>query len=627
MNCPVCQTENPRGARFCMYCGAALARQCPNCQTELPADARFCMHCGQPIRVRTSADDLRHDRLRAAAPSPLVEMARAANLGGERRVVTILFVDVVASTRLADQLDVETWTALLNGVFERVAPCVYRYEGTIARLLGDSLVAFFGTPVTHEDDPVRAVRAALDVLEQLRGYSAEIERTHAIDFKMRICLNTGPVVVGAVSDDLKYEFNAVGGAVNLAARLKFAAPPLTVLASEFTQPFIAPLFDTTDLGLIHVTGRSRPVRVYQVTGPRAQPLPTRGLVGLSSPMVGRDAELQTLLRLADATRAGLGRGAVIVGEPGLGKSRLVTEWRSVIDGQTGRREPQWALAHCRSYGQGVAYHLLVNLVRALVGAPENASSAETRRTLDSRLAAVLPPDDTTTAGHLAHLLHLDVPEPVRAQLQRFDPQTLQATYQSAVQRLVRALAARRPLFVVLEDVHWADASSVTLIGQLLPLAISAPILFCLVGRPEADVPGWQLMSTARTALGGSLHELTLRTLSEADSRRLVSNLLAFEMLPDPLRTLILGKAEGNPLFVEEVIRMLIDRHAIVRQDDGWTVGAAVDDVEIPDNLHGLLLARIDRLPDDVKETLRVAAVIGRQFPIKVLAHVLGESAP
>ncbi|MGC9334328.1 MAG: ATP-binding protein, partial [Anaerolineae bacterium] len=193
----------------------------------------------------------------------------------------------------------------------------------------------------------------------------------------------------------------------------------------------------------------------------------------------------------------------------------------------------------------------------------------------------------------------------------------------AVRRLLEGLAARQPVVLILEDLHWADPSSIDLLVKLLPLAAAAPVLLCMATRPERDAPGWRLVTAARETLGSSLTEITLRALSEGDSRQLVANLLKIEQLPEPVRAVILKKAEGNPFFVEEVIRMLIDRGAIVRRGDGWVASAGIEEVEIPDNLQSLLLARIDRLPEDVRHTLRVAAVIGRQFPVKVLEHVLG----
>jgi class 3 adenylate cyclase len=625
MNCPNCQNVNPAGARFCLNCGAALLQRCSNCGTALPSGALFCMNCGQAIGVGTPDDDTRLSRLAAAAPAALAAKVRAAaHFTAERRVATILFADVVGSTALAVQVGAETWMGIMNRAFDRITPAIYQYEGTIARLFGDGLWAFFGAPVAHEDDPSRAVRAALDLLQAARHFADEIRQEHNVEFAMRACLNTGSVVIGPIGDDLRYEYRATGGAVNLAARLKFATPPMSVLITEDTHRFIAPLFDTRAIGPIEVKGRAEPVRVYQVHGARARPGQLRGLAvaGLESPMVGRDAELTALLQLCDAVRAGLGRAVLLIGEPGLGKTRLISEWKIAAARGGHGPPPVWAEGRCLSYGRGLAYHLLIDLLRSVIGIPDTTEEADASARLDAYTKDLFGDSMVDVYPYLARLLMLKLEDATAEKVQLLDPQALQAQYLTATRRLLGALAARQPLILILEDVHWADPSSTELLTRLLPVASVAPLLFCIAARPDRDAPGWRLVTAAREILGGSLTEITLGSLSDGDSRQLVANLLEIEALPERLRSLILEKAEGNPLFVEEVIRMLIDRGAIVRSNGGWVAGAEIDTVEIPDNLQGLLLARIDRLPEEAKHTLRVASVIGRQFPVKVLEYVL-----
>jgi class 3 adenylate cyclase len=334
VNCPNCQTQNPRGARFCLNCGTVLMQRCPNCRIELPGGARFCMNCGQPLVARTPDDDDRLSRLAAAAPAGLVTKVRAAaRLAGERRMVTALFVDVVGSTALAGQMDDADWSAILNGALDRCYPAIYRYEGTIAHLVGDELLAFFGAPVAHEDDPVRAVRAALDLLDAMRRYAREVRGQYGVEFAVRVSLSTGPVIVegidgvDALDGDLHYEYSALGGGVNLAARVELLERPMAVLISEETYPLIAPFFEVADLGLVQGDDVPDRLRVYEVLRPKAEPGPIGEANGLESSLLGRDAELATLLRVSNTVRAGLGRAVLVAGEPGIGKSRLVAEWR------------------------------------------------------------------------------------------------------------------------------------------------------------------------------------------------------------------------------------------------------------------------------------------------------------
>ena len=323
-----------------------------------------------------------------------------------------------------------------------------------------------------------------------------------------------------------------------------------------------------------------------------------------------------------AVQAGLGRAAVIVGEPGLGKTRLLTEWKDATDQALSAHSLRWIEGHCLSYGQSLAYHLLQSLLRSLLNVSAQIGEAETRAALFKLTVEFLGENAIDSYPYLAHLLSLKLEGQALERVQQLDPQLLQTQYLMSLRRLLTALSARQPLGLLLEDIHWADPSSVELLGKLLSLANEAPILFCFVTRPEREVPGWKLVNTARDVLGGRLTELTLRELTEADSQQLVANLLSNATMPAAARNLIFQKAEGNPFFVEEIIRMLIERGALVQRDGMWIAQGKIAAAEIPDNLQSLLLARIDRLPEDVKRVLRVASVIGRQFSVKVLEKVL-----
>ena len=281
------------------------------------------------MAVASDADSARQARLAAAAPAPLVEKMRTAKLTGERKPVTALFADVVGSTALAERMDPEDWTQMMNEVFDLMSKAVFRYEGTIAQLQGDAMLAFFGAPVAHEDDPDRAVRAALEMVDQTDEFARQLKEAHGIDFRIRAGINTGPVLVGNVGTDLRYEYTALGDAVNVAARVQTAAEPGTVVVSASTHRFVADAFDFDDLGDVDVKGKTEPIHLYQVRGLRAVPGRRRGLesVGLSSPLVGRSSELETLRALFAVVRAGRGRLAVLIGEPGIGKSRMLAELR------------------------------------------------------------------------------------------------------------------------------------------------------------------------------------------------------------------------------------------------------------------------------------------------------------
>jgi class 3 adenylate cyclase len=603
--------------------------QCPRCDAPIPIEARFCMTCGQALSGASEADLTRQARLTAAAPGPLIDKMRAARITGERKPVTALFADVVGSTALVEQMDPEDWTAMMNEAFDLMSKAVFRYEGTIAQLQGDAMLAFFGAPVAHEDDPERAVRAALEMVAETDEFARQLKASHGIDFRIRAGINSGPVVVGNVGTDLRYEYTALGDAMNVAARMQSAAEPGTVLITANTHRLVADAFDTEDLGEISVKGKTEPVHAFRVVGIRAIPGRKRGLeqVGLESPMVGRDGDLETLRSLFGIVQAGRGRLAILVGEPGIGKSRLLAEfraWATSLAPDAGDGTTAWIEGRCVSYGHNLPYHLLLDLVRSTLGIPLSATEIEARAILDRTLVTLLGDEAADTAGYLAHLLGLPLQrgEADRAQV---DPETMQGRYVAAIHRVWRARATQGSIIIVCEDVHWADTASIEVMRALMPLAAQSRILLVAALRAETESAGWGLVTQARELFGEALTEIRLQPLSDAESRDLVANLLEIESLPVSVRALILARAEGNPFFVEEVVRMLIGRGVIERQDDRWVATAEVGTVEIPETLHGLLLARIDQLPDDAKRSLRVASVIGRQFAVRVLDRVLGET--
>ena len=607
------------------------ARSCPRCDASVASDAKFCANCGHALGEASPADATIHARLSSAAPAPLVTKMREARLTGERKPVTALFADVVNSTSLAEQMDPEDWTAMINEAFDLMSRAVFRYEGTIAQLQGDAMLAFFGAPVAHEDDPERAIFAALDMIEATEEFAAQLRGSHGIEFRIRAGINSGPVMVGNVGSDLRYEYTALGDAVNVAARMQTAAEPGQVLITEMSRRLTGDAFELEDLGGIEVKGKSEPVHAFRVVGRKVAPARKRGLesVGLNSPMVGRDEPLRRLLDGFEIVRAGRGRMAFIVGEPGIGKSRLLAELKHAVT--TDAAAPAaWVEGRCVSYGRSLPYHLLIDLVRSILGLSFSATGEEGRAQLERSIGTILgeatsPQERADSTLYLAHLLSLPIRDDEQGRV-TVDADVLQMRYIAAIHRLLRDTAARGPLVIVCEDVHWADPASVEAIRQLAPLATQLPILFVAALRAETDSAGWGLLAMAREMYGQALVEIRLEPLTEADSRTLVANLLEIESLPGQVRDLILARAEGNPFFVEEVVRMLIEQGAIVAQGDRWVATDAVTSVEIPETLHGLLLARIDQLPDSAKRSLRIAAVIGRQFPVRVLERVIGVEA-
>ena len=540
-----------------------------------------------------------------------------ASRGGERRPVTTLFADVVGSTGLAETMDPEEWAELIGDATTTMGKVVDRYGGRVSQVLGDGILAFFGVPVAHEDDPQRAVRAGLDLIREMRTYATSPQQPEG-SLQVRVGLNTGLAVtrdvsLGASSTD----YTALGDAVNVAARLQAEAAPNTVLIGPTTYAFVSHSVNATPRGPLVLKGKANPIRAYEVTAWIGGQLRQSGVPGLRSPMVGRDVEFSRLSRALRAVRAGRGRVAVLRGEPGIGKSRLVTELRRHAT------DPpmQWLEAACVSYGQEVPYALTLGILRALLGLSDEGMAPAAIR---DRLMTALGSAASDVGAHMAQLLSLDLEPWEHEEVIGLAPDALRAAYIEGIGVLLRSVI-REPTVFVCEDVHWADEASVDLLAPLLRLVHELPVLVMLLARPDRDVPGWRLIGTARDEFGDALVELPLAGLPEDQSRTLVGNLLVIESLPSGTRDYILARSEGNPLFVEEVIRMLIDRGLIRRDGERWIATKEVADADIPDTIHGLLLARIDRLPPEIRRTLRAASVIGRQFPATVLADVVSGS--
>jgi class 3 adenylate cyclase/tetratricopeptide (TPR) repeat protein len=546
---------------------------------------------------------------------------RSSLLKGERKPVTALFADVVGSTAILERVDPEFWTGLLNQAFDLMSQAIYRYEGTIAHLLGDGLLAFFGSPIAHEDDPERAVRASLEILDSLRPFSSELAGQTGVDFQVRIGVNTGAVIVGDVGSDLLYQYTAIGDAINVAARIQGEADPGTILVAAPTHRFIAPKFETRYVGPLTLRGKAAPVLAYEVLGLKAVPAPTRGLPGLTSSLVGREQTLVELEDLLETVVTGRrGAAALILGEPGIGKSRLVEELR-LRHGRAGSPSA-WAEARCLSFGIGTPYHLLLDLLRSLLGITALTDHEEAEIALASRLDGLVSGDRSEVHRYLGRLLGLPLLFTDSDAIKALPEEVRHARLLLSLNAFVTHVVGADPHVLICEDVHWADRSSTEVLMSMLDAVARLPLLIVLTSRPEPDAPIEELAQTAAHALGPAFKRIELEPLSQAESSSLVAQLLEIESLPLPIRELILHKSEGNPLFVEETIRMLMEQKAIVRVDGMWTSNQESSLGELPTTLHGLLLARVDRLPEESKRLARVASVIGREFDLEVLSKVL-----
>ena len=568
--------------------------KCSSCGSLNPDASRVCAACGTALSV-----------------------ARAVE--GERKQVTVVFADVVGSTSMAERLDPEELVEVMNGAFVFMGTAVNRYGGTVERLMGDSVLAFFGARQLHEDDAERAVRAALEIREAATAYGDRVRSRHGVEFQVRVGINTGLVVAGRVGSDLGEEFTTTGEAPNVAARLQAAATPGTVLVSASTHRLTGHAFDFQPRGPLAVKGKSAPVEAFEVVAAKASPGSGRGLEahGIASPLVGRDAELALLREKVAGLAGGAGAVVALVGEAGLGKSRLLAELRAGMTAAT-----PWHEGRALSYGQSLPYHPWRSLARRLVGADESTGDAGLRQKLRAFAGRGVP------AAALPYL-DLLVGLPVQAgPLAEGDAlvQAMAGAVLDLVRACLRSGGGASPLVLVLDDLHWSDTASLELVTHVASLTSDEPLLLVVVMRPDKKAPSWTLLDRLRGSLPGGFVQIELPPLEAAATRRLLENLLHVNDLPEGVRSRILARSEGNPFYLEEVLRSLIDSGHIVADGDHWRARGSIVDVAIPETLAGVLSERIDRLPDQARRVAQTAAVLGRDFPSDML-EAMCRSAP
>ena len=554
----------------------------------------------------------RQTRLESYLPKGMLAKLEAAPAGrsmqGERRIVTMLFCDVAGSTAMAEELDAEEWTEIMNGAFEKLIAPVYRYEGTLARLMGDAIFAFFGAPIAHEDDPQRAVAAGLEIVEGIAAYREKMKADRDLDLNVRVGINTGRVVVGEVGSDLRLEYTAMGDAVNVAARMEQTADPGTVQITAETHRLVAPYFEVVSRGAVEVKGKAEPVEAYRVVARNA---PLGPMVrGHMAPLVGREREMALLQRAVDEVIDGRGRIVSLIGEAGLGKSRLIEETREVwatrrAEGDHGVGDIRriWEVWQCVSYDTTRPYAQYRRMLAKIAGIddtdPPDVVREKLARTIDFSADWVEP--------HMRVWRSLfGIPEPGEVPLEG-------EAFRRAITRLVVSStrhAGSGPRLLVFEDLHWCDEASMDLLIETAKVVDDLPSLFLFAFRPDRQAPSWRLKQWLEVEYPHRTSEIELTPLSDQESGALIDELLPEEGRSDTMRTQILERTEGNPLFVEEFAAAVIERGS----DPG-------NDLTVPTTLQALITARLDTLDEATRRTLQLASVIGRSFPEPVLRAV------
>ena len=532
----------------------------------------------------------------------------------ERRHVTVVFADLSGSTEIASRLDPEETREILRSCLTTLARRIQRFGGTVDKYIGDAVMAVFGAPLSHEDDTERALRAALAMREAITELNPELFRRHGVTFSLRIGVNEGEVVSGVIAGDVQAAYTVVGETVNTAQRLEVAAHPGEIVVGASAM-HAGQGFEFAELAPLHVKGMERALTAFRLIGAKAE-RPQRGLARhrLSSTLVGRDAELAALISRIDGLQRGEGGMVGLIGEAGSGKSRLLAELKRTA----AMSRVTWLEGRCFTLGETTRYAPFVEALSHMADIEDSDDDARRWTKLEARVRAVMRDDVDDSLPYLAALVGIRPAERHAARLQLMSGEAMGRQIFRATRRFLAALARARPLVFAFEDLHWADATTVALVQHVLRATGSAPFLMIGTSRPDPASPAVELRRHARGTLRYT--EIRLDPLTHDQAATLIGNLLAVDDLPPQIRDLTIERAEGNPLYVEEIIRSLIESGS-VRRDDGtgrWRAAAGNTALVLPDTIGGLILARLDRLDEPAKHVLRHAAVIGRSFRVRLL---------
>ncbi len=604
MYCLKCQSDNREGAKFCRECGSELWPTCPNCGAgNLPGD-KFCSECGRDLHRPKQVPTIDYDQPRSYTPKHLADkiLTLRSSIEGERKLVTVMFADVAGSTAMFENLDPEDIHQIMDGCFRILMDEIHRYEGTVNQFRGDGVMALFGAPLAHEGHAQRACLAALGIQRVMKDYRQEMKARFAIEFKMRIGLDTGLVVVGSIGDDLRMDYTADGDTANLASRMEGLAKPDTILVSGNTYKLIGEYFEFEPLGQVQLKGKKGPQEAYILlrpgeVGTRIAASAAKGMTRF----VGRERELDAVKEAFEKVQSGQGQVVGIVGEAGVGKSRLLFELRQALP----QRGLTYLEGHCLHYGGSMPYLPILDVFRSFVGIKEGERESVIRKKmkqrilgLDQNLRNVLPP--------FQELLSLKVYDQEYAQLE--PKQKREKTFEAIRDLLVRG-SQEQPIVLAVEDLHWIDKTSEEFLDYMIGWLPNTRILLILLYRPEYT-HGWGSKSY--------YSKIGVHQLSAGTSAELLRAILEGGKVAPELRELILGRAAGNPFFMEELTQSLLENGSILKQGDRYVLSAKPSNIRVPDTVQGIIAARMDRLEEGLKRIMQIASVIGREFAFRIL---------
>lgn len=608
MKCPNCQHENREDAAFCLKCGEKLELLCPQCGRSSPAEAIFCDKCGQDLRKTQETHPIDYSEPQSYTPKHLAGkiLANRSAIEGERKLVTVFFADVANYTAMSEKLDPEEVHQIMDGCFKILMDEIHQHEGTINQFTGDGVMALFGAPVAHEEHAQRACHAALAIRKAMEPYGEKIKQDCGVEFKMRIGLNSGHVIVGSIGDDLRMDYTAVGDTTNLASKMESAAKPGGILVSKNTQRIARNYFEFETLDKLEVKGKLDPQEVFELIAPsevgtRFEASVARGLTRF----VGRKNSMAALMEPFKRVQVRSGQLVGIVGEAGVGKTRLMLEFKN-------RLTPgsyTYLQGQCLRYGDSIIYLPILNIIKSYFEIKEGDREFIIRKKikekvlgLDKKLEHMIP--------SFQELLSLKTDD---EEYLKLEPKVKRERTFEAIRDLFIRESQNRPLIVVVEDLHWIDRTSEEFLDYLIKWLANARIMLILLYRTEY-----------RHQWGSKTYysKIGLDQLGADSSVELVKAMFEGGQVVPELRELILSRSAGNPLFVEEFIHSLLENGSIEKKDQQYVLSRDISELEVPDTIHGIITARMDRLEENLKRTMQVASVIGREFAFRILQTII-----
>jgi class 3 adenylate cyclase/predicted ATPase len=646
MICPACGFNCPNELKYCGMCGHRLAQPCPACGFLNPKEYRFCGNCG--VRVEGAAEEVPFPLPSNGITQPRGDLDRRmespmekAQLEGERRVVTVIVADVTGSTNLLENLGNEAWVEMMNRVLLAMEAEIYRFGGSVDQFRGDGLVAFFGSVVSSEDDPERAILAALAMQQAIQRFNQELPKGGPESIRVRVGVNTGEVIVASIGDKRQHrEDTAMGIAIAVAARLESAAEPGTVLASESTYRQAQEQFNWQTLGEITVKGLTQPMEVFRPVSSRSETdREVRAEVfGFSTPLVGREPELERMRHHVDLLKMGQGSLALVSGEKGIGKQALIREVRqyflrqeALIADAEGKESPQeetvrWLYGRGRSFNKNWPYSLWVDLLHSWLDVYTGQRQEDISERLHTKCHDLWAVDVDQYYPYLSELLGLTLDEEHRNKVKYLNAESMRLQILNAVQVWLDTLARQKPLVVAFSEVEWADPSSLQLVKNCISLTEKAPILFMLLYREDLTGLLAEELTAIRSLVPGLSEEIYLGPLSYDQCGQLINFVIGEDVFPEETLNLLINNSEGNPSYIVEILRSLVDKSILIRncKEGNWCLSRPVTAPDLQGNLTRLLQARIDRLQPEDRQVLQMASVIGQVFWSNVLQSLVGD---